>query len=81
LWCGIFFCPTRCGCIKRPAFPRPDFEGQDENYTSREKDSRGEIADSYLAVIARSESDETIHSCFAARWIASLTLAMTVVAV
>jgi hypothetical protein len=32
-----------------------------------------------LDVIARSESDEAIHSCFpAAAWIASLALAMTV---
>jgi hypothetical protein len=46
--------------------------------------TRREIADVYLDVIAfhviaRSESDEAIHSCFsAAAWIASLALAMTV---
>jgi hypothetical protein len=30
-----------------------------------------------MIVIARSDSDEAIHTCFAATWIASLTLAMT----
>jgi hypothetical protein len=45
---------------------------------------RREIADAYLDVIAldviaRSESDEAIHSFFpTAGWIASLALAMTV---
>jgi hypothetical protein len=40
--------------------------------------SRREIAESCFGnwgnVIARSESDEAIHSSFAARWIASLSL-------
>jgi hypothetical protein len=35
--------------------------------TPRAKKSRGEIADSYPAVIARSESDEAIHFFLAAR--------------
>jgi hypothetical protein len=49
---------------------RPLFGGQDKNYTSREK-SRGEIADSRHCEAQR---DEAIHSCFAARWIASRSL-------
>jgi hypothetical protein len=39
---------------------------------------RRENADPFLYVIARSTCDEAIHTFFAARWIASLTLAMTV---
>jgi hypothetical protein len=35
---------------------------------------RGEIADAYLAVIARSESDEAIHTSALALWIASRSL-------
>src|SRR6478752_4374764 len=31
----------------------------------------------YRPVIARRDSDEAIHTCLAARWIASLALAMT----
>jgi hypothetical protein len=42
------------------------------------RDSRGEIADVCLGVIARSESDEAIHLLAGETWIASLTLAMTI---
>jgi hypothetical protein len=41
----LFFGPPGCGCICARHSLRPHFEGQDENYTSREKKSRGEIAE------------------------------------
>src|ERR1700688_759671 len=41
------------------------------------KKAFGEIAKLCLYVIARSTCDEAIHTCFAAPWIASLALAMT----
>jgi hypothetical protein len=50
-------------------------EGRTKEQTSRE--TRGENAKSYLNVIARSVSDEAIHSFLVRQWIASLTLAMT----
>jgi hypothetical protein len=52
---------------------RPLIEGQDvHEQTSRE--TRGEIADSHLAVVARSASDEATLFLLAALWIASRSL-------
>jgi len=77
LVCFHFHRTQGCGCIERPAFPAPsDFEGADTSGITRAK-TRGEIAEAYLDVIARSASDEAIHACFAEPWIASLTLAKT----
>jgi hypothetical protein len=67
-----------CGCAWHPAFPTPSGYGA-ENFWHDSGALRRENAKLHLAVIARSGSDEAIHSFFvAARWIASLALAMTV---
>src|ERR1700709_1043276 len=67
-----------CGCAWHPAFPTPSGYGA-ENFWHDSGALRRENAKLHLAVIARSGGDEAIHSFFvAARWIASLALAMTV---
>src|SRR5260370_36089416 len=59
----FFTCTRGCGRIKRPAFPaRSDFRGQDVPNKTRAK-TRGEIANSYLDVIARSNANRAIQNC------------------
>jgi hypothetical protein len=69
------FCTRGCGCIGRPAFPTPS-SGRMSSCMTRTQRAAG----SRSCVIARSESDEAIQLSFSLRqsWIASLTLAMTV---
>jgi hypothetical protein len=57
---------------RAPGIPRalPLFMGG--TFEQNSGASRGEIAELYVAVIARSDSDEAIHSVHPARWIASL---------
>jgi hypothetical protein len=89
----FFICTRGCGCIERPAFPAPsEFRERDINGKTSGAPRR-EIAESYvkchnssLRGANRSREcapddrlrDEAIHSYFAATWIASLALAMTV---
>src|ERR1700730_25905 len=63
-----------CGCIGHPAFPAPSyFRGT--KFTQNSDAWCREIAEACLDVIARSESDEAIHSSLcAAKWIASRSL-------
>src|SRR6476620_2437295 len=46
-------------------------------FRARAKAARPGMTVVGMPVIARSDSDEAIHTCLAARWIASLALAMT----
>src|ERR1700731_4092383 len=48
-------CTRGCGCNGHPAFPTPS---KGETFRAKLARMRGEIADAYLAVIARSERDE-----------------------
>jgi|SRR4051794_3123845 hypothetical protein len=78
----VLFFPTRgCGCIEHPAFPTPlfllgeRFMHHSGVGTSRECGGVCELRGG----IATSDSDEAIHTLFAAvRWIAWLALAMTI---
>jgi hypothetical protein len=54
---AFFSLPGQLRVHQAPGVPTP-FEGETKNDTSREKKSRGEIADSYPTVIARSACDE-----------------------
>src|SRR6058998_2729866 len=80
LVCFILFCTRGCGRIKRPAFPAPsEFQG------GWFLQNLGRIAPRDCGVISgirrrhcEEQSDEAIHSYFAAPWIASLALAMTI---
>jgi hypothetical protein len=72
LVCSFYFACEATGASRARHSLRPLFsEGKTLKQNSREM--RGEIADSQLGVIARSESDEAIHRFVrVAAWIASL---------
>jgi hypothetical protein len=88
--CAFLFCTQGCGRVGRPAFPAPsDFEAKDFAHNSDA--SRRENAESYSAVIARSEATKQSSffnfrkeagllrgACHRARIRATRWLAMTV---
>jgi hypothetical protein len=75
----LFFPREAAGAIRHPAFPTPSIFRADVFTHSPGAIRAAGCTDVFLDVIARSESDEAIHSSFlVARWIASLALAMTV---
>ena len=73
----VFYRTRGCGRIERPAFPAPSFQRELDQNANLARKTRGEIAKLYLAVIARSASDEAIHTCFAGAMDCFATLAMT----
>jgi hypothetical protein len=78
--CAFLFCTRGYGRIQRPAFPAPsDFRWREIHWQN--SGTRRENAKVCLGLGQRhceERSDEAIHSIIlAARWIASLTLAMT----
>ena len=79
LVCAYHYSCTRDrGCTVHPAFPRALHSERAGKLASLEQKPCCENENVCLNVFARSPCDEAIHSCFlAARWIASLTLAMT----
>jgi hypothetical protein len=82
----VYYHTTRgCGRTWRPAFPAPS-DPRAAIYRQNSRETGGEIADAYLDVIACDKraafaqgSEATKQSILSApRWIASLTLALTV---
>jgi hypothetical protein len=73
LVCFVFIAYETAGAASARHSLRPLIRGSDASGKTRVK-TRGEIADAYLDVIARSASDEAIHTCFAEPWIASRSL-------
>ena len=72
--CAFYTCTRGRGCTAHPAFPAPSvlIEGKRSGITPGQS-RRGNAETCLNDVIARSESDEAIHSLFSTvRWIASL---------
>jgi hypothetical protein len=58
-------CTRDRGCSAHPAFPAPSYLGRAGRFGQTSRESRGESAEVCHDVIARSGSDEAIHSSLA----------------
>src|SRR5258706_11787992 len=75
--CVFVFYPRGYGRVGRPAFTAPSILRAAKRFLHNSGKSRRENAESYVKLCPRhceEQSDEAIHSYFAATWIASRSL-------